>query len=98
MMDSLVGYVAIFVLLLIWLDVRMISKKVQTTLDLLVQTRRDLGLLPPLSDLPSDEVQALAKDPKRRIEAIKRYREHSGADVKVAIAVVDRIRETRGDA
>ncbi|WP_200232052.1 hypothetical protein [Rubrivivax gelatinosus] len=96
-MDSLVSHVALFVLLLIWLDVCRISKNVQATLELLSQTRRDLGLLPPLSDIPSDEVLALAADPSRRIEAIRRYREHSGADVKVAIAVVDRIRATRGD-
>jgi ribosomal protein L7/L12 len=34
---------------------------------------------------------SLAADPKQRIEAIKAYREQTGAGLKEAVAVIDKI-------
>ncbi|MFG6412521.1 hypothetical protein ACG02S_01265 [Roseateles sp. DC23W] len=48
---------------------------------------RHLGLVPDTE--PSFEVRALARDPKRRIEAIKLYRRQSGAELRDARQVVD---------
>lgn len=97
-MEDLLDYLAVIFLLLIWLEVRRIAGYSQATHEQLLQARRDLGQLPPLSDEPSEEVKALAADPKRQIEAMKRYREQSGADVKAASAVIEHLRATRGDA
>lgn len=97
-MDRLLIYVILFGLLLIWLEVRRLSAHLEATHEQLLQARRDLGQLPPLSDEPSEEVRVLAADVNRRIEAIKLYREQSGADLKLASAVVERLRAQRGDA
>ncbi|MGM9481659.1 hypothetical protein ACS5PN_10805 [Roseateles sp. NT4] len=40
---------------------------------------------------PSGEVRELARDPKRRIDAIRLYRQQSGLDLREAKAVVDAI-------
>ncbi len=97
-MDGLLICAIVLGLLLIWREVRRLSAHVEATHEQLLQARRDLGQLPPLSDEPSEEVRALAAEASRRIEAIKLYREQSGADLKVANAVVERLRAPRGDA
>lgn len=38
---------------------------------------------------PSDEVKLLAADRARRIEAIRLYRQETGADLKAAKAIID---------
>ena len=40
---------------------------------------------------PSSHVMRLAANPRQRIEAIKAYREQTGAGLKVAAAVIDEI-------
>jgi ribosomal protein L7/L12 len=40
---------------------------------------------------PSSHVMSLAADPRRRIDAIKAYREQTGADLKTAMQVVDSV-------
>jgi ribosomal protein L7/L12 len=40
---------------------------------------------------PSSHVMNLAADPRQRIEAIKAYRQQTGAGLKVAAAVIDEI-------
>lgn len=40
---------------------------------------------------PSDEVKRLAADPARTIDAIRLYRQETGADLKVAKAIVDKL-------
>ena len=41
---------------------------------------------------PSDEVKLLAADRARRIEAIRLYRQETGADVRAAKAMMPRVR------
>jgi ribosomal protein L7/L12 len=55
----------------------------------LVLTR--LGIDPSVRIAPSSHVVELARNPRQRIEAIKAYREQTGAGLKEAVAVVDEI-------
>jgi ribosomal protein L7/L12 len=50
-----------------------------------------LGIDPNAQVAPSSQVMRLAADPRQRIEAIKAYREQTGAGLKVAAAVIDEI-------
>lgn len=50
-----------------------------------------LGIDPDARVAPSSHVMSLAADPRQRIEAIKAYREQTGAGLKVAAAVIDEI-------
>ncbi len=50
-----------------------------------------LGIDPTAQVAPSDRVTSLAADPRQRIEAIKAYRMQTGAGLKEAAAVIDRI-------
>ena len=45
---------------------------------------------------PSDQVKLLAADPARRIEAMRLYRQETGADIRAAKAMVDTL--ARGNA
>ena len=48
-----------------------------------------LGIDPNMRLAPSTHVMSLAADPRQRIEAIKAYREQTGATLKEAVAVID---------
>jgi ribosomal protein L7/L12 len=50
-----------------------------------------LGIDPNVQVTPSSHVASLAADPRQRIAAIKAYREQTGAGLKEAVAVVDKI-------
>ena len=50
-----------------------------------------LGIDPAAQVAPSSHVISLAADPQQRIEAIKAYREQTGAGLKEAVAVIDKI-------
>jgi ribosomal protein L7/L12 len=50
-----------------------------------------LGIDPTARVNPSSDVINLAADPRQRIAAIKAYRLQSGAGLKEAVAVIDRI-------
>jgi ribosomal protein L7/L12 len=58
-----------------------------------------LGIDPSARVAPSSHVIDLAADPRKRIEAIKVYREQTGAGLKEAVVVVDEIAaNTKGGA
>jgi len=50
-----------------------------------------LGIDPTAIVTPSNHVIALAIDPKQRIEAIRAYRQQTGANTKAAVAMIDKI-------
>ena len=50
-----------------------------------------LGIDPNVQVAPSSHVMSLAADPRQRIEAIKAYREQTGAGLKEAVAVIDKV-------
>ena len=52
---------------------------------------RHLGVDPSKLAEPSDEVKVLASRPGARIEAIKAYRQQTGAGLKEAKAVIDKL-------
>jgi ribosomal protein L7/L12 len=49
---------------------------------------RHFGVLQGAWAEPSDEVKALAKDPRRHIDAIRAYRQRTGAELREAKEVV----------
>jgi len=58
-----------------------------------------LGIDPSVRVAPSSHVIDLATDPRKRIEAIKAYREQTGAGLKEALAIIDEIAaNTKGGA
>jgi hypothetical protein len=61
-------------------------KSVEQKLNLLLEK---FGLDPSASVAPSLTVRNLARDPSRRIEAIREYRRETGADLEEAMRVVD---------
>jgi ribosomal protein L7/L12 len=50
-----------------------------------------LGIDPNAHVAPSSHVMSLAADPRQRIKAIKAYREQTGAGLKEAVAVIDKV-------
>jgi ribosomal protein L7/L12 len=50
-----------------------------------------LGIDPSMRVAPSSHVIDLATDPRKRIEAIKAYREQTGAGLKEAVALIEEI-------
>jgi ribosomal protein L7/L12 len=50
-----------------------------------------LGIDPNVQVAPSTHVMSLAADPRQRIVAIKAYREQTGASLKEAVAVIDKV-------
>lgn len=69
---------------------------------LLLQRKADLalthqGIQPPPEHSPlSERVKELAADPRRKIEAIKAYREETGAGLKEAKDAVEKWRHEKG--
>jgi ribosomal protein L7/L12 len=57
-----------------------------------------LGIDPMAQVSPSSHVVSLAADPQQRIAAIKAYRQQTGAGLKEAVAVIDRIASGRNEA
>jgi ribosomal protein L7/L12 len=50
-----------------------------------------LGIDPNAEVPPSSHVISLASDPRHRVAAIRAYREQTGAGLKEAVAVIDKI-------
>jgi ribosomal protein L7/L12 len=95
---ELLPYAAAALLVLLWIRVELISKQLTNLRQELAALLRHHGLAAPLSTEPSEKVRQLASDPKGLIEAIKTYREESGADLRQAKEVVESLRAARGDA
>ena len=57
-----------------------------------------LGIDPAARIAPSSHVMNLAADPRKRIEAIKAYRVQTGAGLKEAMEVVDKIAASAQEA
>jgi uncharacterized membrane protein len=97
-MVDLLPYAAGALLLLVWLRVELIAKQTSSVQEEIANLRRDLGLSAQLSVEPSEKVRELAKDPRAKVEAIKTYRMESGADIRQAQAVIQRLQGSAGDA
>ena len=97
-MIELLPYLVGAIVVLIWIRVERVSCQVMEVQIQLSALRRELGLAPELSAEPSERVKGLAADAKRTVEAIKAYREESGADLKLAKQVVEQLRSGRSAA
>jgi hypothetical protein len=91
-MTELLPYLAGAVVVLLWIRVEHFLRQITDLQSQLSDLRRELGFKPALSIDPSERVRSLAGDPRRTVEAIKAYREESGADVRLAKQVVERLR------
>ena len=65
-----------------------IARRLSTVIE---QQRLLLRHLGALDAAASAEVRSLAQDPGRRIDAIRLYRQQSGADLKAAVDVIDQL-------
>jgi ribosomal protein L7/L12 len=83
---------------LIWIRVEQISTQINELQNQMITLRRELGFLPGLSTEPSERVRSLAADATKTLEAIRAYREESGADLKAAKSVVEQLRNGRSAA
>jgi ribosomal protein L7/L12 len=86
---SLFEWLAMGVLLMIWLRLTRIERRLgaqEMRLDLLL---RRAGIDPSKPAEPSDHVKFLAQQPSQRIEAIKAYRQETGADLRTAKAMIE---------
>jgi ribosomal protein L7/L12 len=95
---ELLPYATVALLVLALIRVELISKQIAGLREELAALHRHHGLADPLSAEPSQKVRQLAADPKGLIEAIRTYRQESGADLRRAKEVVEGLRTTRGDA
>jgi ribosomal protein L7/L12 len=85
---------ALGLLLIIWVTVTRIERRLrdhEMRLDLLLR-HAGIDLSKPAE--PSERVKLLAQQPSQRIEAIKAYREESGADLRSARAMIEALRNS----
>jgi ribosomal protein L7/L12 len=57
---------------------------------------RHLGLAPPVTYTPSERVKQLAADPKKKIQAIKVFREESGLGLREAKTIIEELIASQG--
>jgi ribosomal protein L7/L12 len=97
-MNALIPFalLALGLLLIIWITLTRIERRLRENdykVDLLV---RHAGIDPSKPAEPSDRVRLLAQQPSQRIEAIKAYREESGADLRAAKAMIESLQNPVG--
>ena len=66
-----------------------LGSRVQSLEQQMSALQRHLGLTSPPLYSPSDRVKQLAADPKRKIEAIKAFREESGLGLSEAKRIIE---------
>jgi ribosomal protein L7/L12 len=72
-----------------------LGRRVQSLEHQMSALQRHLGLTSPPLYSPSDRVKQLAADPKRKIEAIKAFREESGLGLREAKTIVEELIESQ---
>ncbi|MDR7270376.1 ribosomal protein L7/L12 [Pelomonas saccharophila] len=76
----------------LWGSQRSTERRLKALQADLALVRQHLGLI---STEPSAAVRELARDPERRIDAIRLYREQSGTELREAKAIVDALAAQR---
>jgi ribosomal protein L7/L12 len=71
---------------------RQIERRLTALEKTVISLSQNLGISPKYDNEPSDEVRQLAALSGTYIEAIKTYREQSGADLKCAKLVIDNLK------
>ena len=95
-MDQPLTISAVGLLLLIGVFVLSLQTRIHRIEKQLEAVLRHFGISEPKAGEPSARVVELARDPQRRIEAIRVYREESGVDLRDAKAVIERIARDQG--
>jgi hypothetical protein len=93
-MDTPISFalLALGLLLFIWIALTRIDRRLcenEYRVNLLL---RHAGIDPLRPGEPSERVKVLAQQPSQRIEAIKAYREESGAGLRAAVAMIDSLK------
>src|ERR1700753_1372745 len=89
-MDNLpVGIVAALVLVLVWRWTTSLDRRLRNVERDISALLRHFKIDPSAVAPPSDEVRLLAAECARRTEAIRLYRQETGADLKAAKATID---------
>lgn len=93
-MDQAWWVIPVFLLYFLWWSVGMERRmhKMEQSLSALL---RHFNIDPLAFAPPSDRVKELAADPARKIEAMRVYRQETGADLKAAKSMIDSL-ATRG--
>jgi ribosomal protein L7/L12 len=93
-MDHYLPLEIVVPLLLVWVIWSM-TRNLETRLRNVERTTsalaRHFNIDPTAEAAPSDRVKLLATDPARKIEAMRLYRQETGADLKTAKTVVDNL-------
>ena len=79
------------VLLLVVIPLWKMESRTRRTEQMLNDLVNNLGIRSGVLPAPSDDVKALAADPKKKIEAIRAYRQQSGAGLREAKEAVERL-------
>jgi hypothetical protein len=81
--------VLVFVLVLVWRPMASLDRRLRSVERNLSALLRHFDIDPFAVAPPSDKVKHLAADRARRIEAIRVYRQETGADLREAKATID---------
>jgi ribosomal protein L7/L12 len=97
-MNSLIlsGTLSLVVLVVIWINQNQVNRRLQELQQGVGLLLRHAGIDPANPGEPSERVKALAQQPSQRIEAIKAYREETGADLRTAVRVIDSLKNSVG--
>ncbi len=90
-MDAMTPFtwVVLSLLVIIWVMLTRIERRLQDTDYRMNLLLRHAGIDPSRQTEPSERVRALAQEPSQKIEAIKAYREETGADLRAAKAMIE---------
>lgn len=97
-MNEYQTWLIIAILVLVWVRTESVAAQLRSTREQLLRLQNHLGLGPLVAAEPSELVRQLAKDPEQRLEAIKKYRQETGVDLKAAKQVVERLAAKHGEA
>jgi ribosomal protein L7/L12 len=87
-------WLALGLLLFIWITLTRIERRLREHAVSLDRLLRHAGINPSKPAEPSERVKVLAQQPSQRIEAIKAYREETGADLRSAKAMIESLQNS----
>jgi ribosomal protein L7/L12 len=95
-MGSWIVVIAVAAAVAVFAALMGLQRRLQTLEHRFSALLRQLNLAPPLLYAPSEKVKQLAADPRRKIEAIRVFREETGISLKEAKTIIEELIEGRG--
>lgn len=93
--DAALPFVVLLGLVLVWWSTVGLDRRLRTIERNVTALLRHFNIDTDAIAQPSDAVKLLAADPGRKVEAMRLYRQETGADLKAAKAIVEAL--TRGN-